>query len=314
MTVLEAIIQGIIQGATEFLPISSSGHLSISQHIFGIELPGIFFDIMLHLGTLIAVVFVYRKIIGKLIVEFFKLIGDVFRGKFKWKEMSHERRLLMMLIIGLVPLFLLFLPIPGTGMSVKDISESLATDSSIVAEGIALLGTSFLLFMGIRANKKITSEKIVTNKEGQLVATSGRKKLHTADALVMGFMQFLAAVFPGLSRSGSTLSAGMMRGINKQTALDYSFVLGIPAILAAAVVSIKDVGSDLDAISMPAVIAGLITAAVVGFLAIKVLRWIVSSNKLEIFAYYALIVGGVVLILGIVEHITGTNLFSGAPL
>ncbi len=155
MTILEAVIQGVIQGATEFLPVSSSGHLSISQHIFGIELPGILFDIMLHLVTLVAVVFVYRGLIWRLIKEFFSLLGDVFRGRFKWADMSPDRRLIFMLIIGLLPLFLLFLPIPGTDMKIKDLSEQLASDSTILTEGLALLATSALLFLGIWAGKPL---------------------------------------------------------------------------------------------------------------------------------------------------------------
>lgn len=314
MTAIDAIIQGIIQGLTEFLPISSSGHLSISQHIFGIELPTILFDIMLHLGTLLAVVFVYRKLIWRLIKAFFIMLADIVRRRFKWSEMDRDRRLVMMLIIGLVPLFLLFLPIPGTDMKIKDISEMLSTDTRIMAEGIALLATSALLFLGIRSHKRLQAEKIVTNREGQLVAAKGRKKIHAIDAVLIGCMQFVAAVFPGISRSGSTLSVGLMRGINKQTALDYSFVLGIPAILAAAVVSIKDVGSDGISVEMLPLILGVVTSAVVGFFAIKVLKWIVSSDKLKIFAYYTLIVGGIVVILAIVESITGNNLFTGKPL
>ncbi len=314
MTVWDAIIQGIIQGATEFLPVSSSGHLSVSQHIFGIELPGILFDIMLHLGTLCAVIFVYRKLVWRLIKEFISLCGDVIHRKFKWNEMSHDRRLLMMLVIGLLPLFLLFLPIPGTGMMVKDFSEMLASDSGMVAEGLALLATSALLFLGIAANKRMKREKTVLNRAGERVPAQGRKKIHTIDALIIGFTQCLAAIFPGLSRSGSTLSAGLLRGINQQAALDYSFVLGIPSIAAAALVSLKDLGTEAEAIGAGALIAGMITAAVVGFLAIKLLRWIVTTNKLQIFAYYTLIAGGVVTILGIVEHIMGQNLFTGRPL
>lgn len=314
MSIFDAIIQGIIQGATEFLPVSSSGHLSISQHIFGIELPGILFDIMLHLGTLIAVIFVYRNLVWRLIKEFFSLCRDLIHRKFKWSEMSHDRRLLMMLVIGLLPLFLLFLPIPGTGMKVKDFSEMLASDKGMVAEGLALLATSALLFLGIAANKRMKQEKTVVNREGKRVPAQGRKKIHTIDAILIGITQCLAAIFPGLSRSGSTLSVGLLRGINQQTALDYSFVLGIPSIAAAALVSLKDLGSEGAAIGAAPLIIGMLTAMVVGFLAIKLLKWIVTTNKLEIFAYYTLIVGGVVTILGIIEHIMHQNLFTGNPL
>lgn len=313
MTVFDAIIQGIIQGATEFLPVSSSGHLSISQHIFGIELPGILFDIMLHVGTLAAVIFVYRGLVWRLIKEFIALCGDLIHRRFKWSEMNHDRRLLMMLVIGLLPLFLLFLPIPGTDMKVKDFSEMLASDSGIVMEGVALLATSALLFLGIHFNKRMKREKSTVTREGKRVPSQGRKKIHTIDALIIGVTQCLAAVFPGLSRSGSTLSVGLIRGISQQTALDYSFVLGIPSIAAAALVSLKDIGQEGAAIGAAPLIVGMLTAAVVGFLAIKLLRWIVTTNKLEIFAYYTLIVGGVIVILGIVEHVVGYNLFTGLP-
>ena len=313
MTVFEAIIQGIIQGATEFLPVSSSGHLSISKHLFGIELPGILFDIMLHLGTLVAVVFVYRKLIWRLLKEFGSLCVDVVHGKFKWSEMNHDRRLIFMLIIGLLPLFLLFAPIPGTGMQLKDLSDQLGSDSSMLAEGLALLATSALLFLGIRADR-LTHKKTIQDRQGRRVQNPGRKKLHTVDAIVIGLTQCVAAVFPGLSRSGSTLSVGLLRGINQQTALDYSFVLGIPAIAAAAVVSLKDLGSDGAAIGAAPLIAGVITAAIVGFLAIKLLKWIVTTNKLTVFAYYTLIAGALVTVLGIIEHILNKNLFTGAPL
>ena len=155
MSIFEAIIQGIVQGATEFLPVSSSGHLSLAQHIMGVKVDSLLFDILLHLGTLIAVCAVYYKLIWRLIKAFISLVADVFRGKFKWKEMDHDRRLLMMLMIGLIPLFLLFLPVPGTGMKLKDISELWASDSTIWIEGLALLMTSALLFLGIRAQEHL---------------------------------------------------------------------------------------------------------------------------------------------------------------
>lgn len=314
MSIWEAIIQGIVQGATEFLPISSSGHLALAQHLMGVTLENLLFVVLLHIGTLIAVVAVYYKLIFRLLKELAFTVRDVFTGKFKWSEMNHDRRLLMMLIIGLVPLFLLFLPIPGTGMLLKDFSDQWATDTNLFVEGFAFLATSTLLFLGIRANKLIQTQKVVVGPKGKMVHTDGRKKIHTVDALCMGFAQCMAAVFPGLSRSGSTLSAGMLRGINKQVALDYSFVLGIPAILAAAVLSIKDAAAEPVNIGVGVMIAGIVSSAVVGFLAIKVLKWIVSSNKLQIFAFYTLILGIVTIIVAIIEAATGNNLFTGMPL
>ena len=314
MTIFEAITQGIIQGATEFLPVSSSGHLSISKHVFGIELPGILFDVMLHLGTLLAVVFVYRQLIWRLIKEFGSLCVDIAHRNFKWSEMNRDRRLLFMLVIGLLPLFLLFLPIPGTGLDVKGLSDYLGSDSDIVVEGLALLATSALLFAGIAAIKRVKETTRRKDASGRGVKSNGRKKIHTVDALLIGITQCVAAVFPGLSRSGSTLSVGLLRGINQQTALDYSFVLGIPSIAAAALVSVFDMGDQAGAVGAAPLIAGVITSAVVGFLAIKLLKWIVTTNKLYIFAFYTLIVGALVVIIGIIEHITGNNLFTGLPL
>ena len=313
MSIFEAIIQGIVQGATEFLPVSSSGHLSLAQHILGVELDSLLFDILLHLGTLIAVLAVYYKLVIRMIRAFCSLVVDVLKGKFKWSEMDHDRRLLMMLIIGLIPLFLLFLPVPGTNMNIKDYSELWASDSTLWVEGFAFLLTSCMLFLGIRASKRAKVHTL-KSRSGKTKEVRGRTKLHTTDAVCIGLTQCAAAVFPGLSRSGSTLSTGLMRGVNQQTALDYSFVLGIPSILAASVLTIKDaVGAPVD-IGVGAMIAGVVTAAVVGFLAIKLLKWIVTTNKLEIFAYYTLVLGIVTLIVSVIEAFGGKNLFTGALL
>lgn len=188
MSIFEAIVQGIVQGATEFLPVSSSGHLSLAQHIMGVKVDSLLFDILLHLGTLIAVCAVYYKLIWRLIKAFISLVADVFRGKFKWKDMDHDRRLLMMLMIGLIPLFLLFLPVPGTGMKLKDISELWASDSTIWIEGLALLMTSALLFLGIRASKGAKVHRF-TRKDGKVGEIRGRTKFHTADAICVGVTQ-----------------------------------------------------------------------------------------------------------------------------
>lgn len=313
MTVLDAIIQGIIQGATEFLPVSSSGHLSVSQHIFGLQVPDILFDVMLHFGTLIAVLFVYRKLVWRLIREFFSTIGDIFRGRFSFKNLSGDRRLLMMLIVGLLPLFLLFLPIPGTGMNIKDLSETLASDSGILVEGLSLLTTSLLLFIAVSANSRATTYQGQSNRSNVREA-SRRKIIRTSDALLIGLAQCFAAVFPGLSRSGSTLAVGLVRKIDRETALDYSFVLGIPAIAAATVLSLKDIGSTGEQIGILPLLAGVLTAMIVGFLAIRILKWLVKTDRLKIFAYYTLILGLAVTAIGIVEHVKGVNLFTGNPL
>ena len=115
MTIIDAIIQGVVQGLTEFLPVSSSGHLAITQHITGVAgESNLFFNVMLHVGTLVAVAAFYHKLFWSLIKEFFRMLRDIFTGKFKWREMNYERNLIVMLIIALLPLFIMFLPVPGT--------------------------------------------------------------------------------------------------------------------------------------------------------------------------------------------------------
>ncbi len=301
MSVMQAIIQGIIQGLTEFLPVSSSGHLSLAQHFMGVKVESLLFDVMLHIGTLLAVLIVYRRLVWRLILSLFGLIRDVFTGRFHWRRMDPDRRLLMMLIIGLLPLFLLFLPVPGTGYRIKDYADLWATDNDIVVEGCALVATSVLLIFGIIATRRNSA---AARKSG---GRSGRRSFHTADALCVGFAQCVAAVFPGLSRSGSTLSVGLMRGISRQAALDYSFVLGIPAIIAAAALELKDAVHAPVAIGVAPLFAGILSSAVVGFFAIKLLRWMVASDRLGVFACYTMILGILVIVLGIIEHGTGVD-------
>ena len=312
MSIFEAIVQGIVQGLTEFLPVSSSGHLSLAKHVMGVEVEGLFFDVMLHIGTLIAVVVVYYKTIWKLLLAFGSLCKDVVHGEFHWKTMDDDRRLLMMLFIGLLPLFLLFLPIPGTDMRLKDISDLLATDSGILAEGFAFLLTSLLLFLAIRAGKRVRSTRRRRDAAGRRLVSKGRSKYHTPDAIAVGLTQVCAALLPGLSRSGSTLSVAMIRGINQQKALDYSFVLGIPSILAAAFLTLKDAVTSGEAVEILPLLAGMITSAVVGFLAIQLLRWMVTTNKLHVFAIYTLVLGLLVILISIIEAFTKVNFFTGA--
>ncbi|WP_405343511.1 undecaprenyl-diphosphate phosphatase [Ruminococcus sp.] len=314
MTIFEAIIQGAVQGLTEFLPVSSSGHLTITQHVLGINLEGnnLFFNVMLHIGTLVAVVVFYHKLIWRLIKAFFSIIGDIFTGKFKWKELSDDKRMVIMVIIGLLPLFLLFLPVPGTGMKLKDVVEGI-TDSerNFIIVGICLLITSVLLFIGNRI-----SHSTIPLKHAKKGGDTGRTSLNVVDALVVGVTQCFATL-PGVSRSGSTLAAGQMRGLDKQTAFDYTFILGTPAIVAAALLEGKDAlegGFGAIKADLVPILIGMVVSAVVGYLAIALFKWLLKTDKMIIFIVYTAVIGIAVIAISIIELNQGINIFSGTPL
>lgn len=315
MNIFEAIVLGAVQGLTEFLPVSSSGHLAIFQHFFGLNDNNLFFNVMLHVGTLTAVCAVYWRLFLRLIKSFFRILKKIFTRKFKWGEMDADENLVMMLIIGLLPLFLLFLPIGG-GMKIKDLADKWNSDGYLIITAISLLVTSFLLVIGINANRKTT---ILYKSHGKLRADgAGRRKLNPVDAVFIGLFQAVAAIFPGISRSGSTLTAGELRKINKQRALDYSFVLGTPAIIAAALIEGKDAlfpadGSAVSIEFFPTLI-GIITSAIVGFLAIRLFKWLLSTNRMYYFVLYTAGAGIICLVISIIELISGVNLFTQQPL
>lgn len=300
MSIIEAIIQGVVQGLTEFLPVSSSGHLAITQHIIGAgEESNLFFNVMLHVGTLVAVVAFYYKLIWDLIKELGSMIKDIFTGKFKWSKMNYERNLIMMLIIGLLPLFLLFIPIPGTDMKIKDLAD--IPYPTLIFTAISLLLTSVMLTIGIIFNKRNSKPK---------------ESYTILDALCVGLTQFAAALLPGLSRSGSTLSVGEIRGISKQKALDYTFILGIPSILAAALLEGVDAIKSPDGLNVEplVVIVGMVVSAVVGYFAIVIFKWFLKSDKMSVFVIYTAVVGLVFLVISIIEMNTGVNIFTGSPI
>lgn len=318
MTIIDAIIQGIVQGLTEFLPVSSSGHLAITQHIIGAGgEDNLFFNVMLHVGTLVAVVAFYHKLIWSLIKEFFALVKDVFTGKFKWSEMNYERNLIMMLIIGLVPLFLLFIPVPGTDLKIKDVADLLSANPVLIISAFSLLLTSILLTVGIFCNKRNIARGNSKHSKGIGSGDKeGRESYTIVDAVVVGITQVCAALLPGLSRSGSTLAVAEMRGINKQKALDYTFILGIPSILAAAVLEGVDALKAPEGIStsVGVIIVGMVVSAVVGYLSIVIFKWFLKTDKMAVFAIYTALVGIAFIIISIIEMTSGTNLFTGAVL
>ncbi|MBQ7503863.1 MAG: undecaprenyl-diphosphate phosphatase [Ruminococcus sp.] len=307
--IFQNVILGIVQGLTEFLPVSSSGHLNIAEHLMGMSDGGVFLDVMLHIGTLAAVLIFYRKLIWRLIKAFFLLIKDIFTGKFRWSKMDGDRNLIFMLIIGLIPLFLLFVPIPEIAPGVekvKDLADLFKGSTYFIVTGFALLVTSLLLFIGIQCNKRQTGKHFKKDAESNYDG-NGRTRYGVLDAVTVGIGQLFAALFPGLSRSGTTLAVGEMRGINKQAALDYTFILGIPSIIAAAVLEVKDVPkSTLNPESIIAVLCGVVAAAVVGYFAIKLFKWLLKTDRMIIFVIYTAVVGLMVVGVSVYELLTGT--------
>lgn len=286
MELLKAVLLGFLQGVTEFLPISSSGHLSVFQHFFGSVggTDSLVFTVLLHIGTLAAVVAAYCDTLIELAVEFFKTVRDIFTGSFSWKEMNENRRMLFMLVVSCAPLLVLLIP-ASQDSRICDVLGSLCNDSDIVVEGVCFIVTAVLLLAGSRRAR--TGEN-----NGQM---------NLKNAFFVGVAQLFAAGFPGISRSGSTVSVGMLCGVSKEYMVRYSFILGIPAILAANILELKDAVALGEQIDIFSVLLGVVTAAVVGFAAIKLLEWLVRVDKFKIFGYYCLALGVLVIVADILQ-------------
>ena len=285
MDYINVIINAIVQGLTEFLPVSSSGHLSVIQHITGVDgETGLVLSIVLHLGTLVAVFIAFWDTIWGMIKEFFLTIADIFKGKFSWKNMNANRRMMFMVIIAtliLVPVYLF-----------KDFFTGRQGDGDIIFEGVAFLFTATLLFLSDRCHGMKTGEQMTVK-----------------DAVCIGLFQCVA-LFPGVSRSGSTTAAGLFCGLDKNTAVSFAFVLGIPAILGGSVLEIGDaIHTDME-IDWVAMALGFVIAAVVGFLAIKLVKWLLEKDRFKIFGVYTLILGILCIFAGIWEHASGTMISS----
>ena len=284
MSVIKAIILGIVQGVTEFLPISSSGHLSLFQHFLGVSGEGsLLFSVLLHLGTLIAVFIVFHKTIFELVVEAIALIKDIFTGKFKFKELKGKKKMLVMFFFSCLPLLLLLVPV-GNDMKLMDWLSGLSEDDSILVEGFCFLVTGALLLTSTYISKKKT-----LNRE-----------VNTTDAFAVGLAQVFAAGFPGISRSGSTISTGMICGVSKEYMVEYSFILGIPAIVVANIVEFKDAveaGAQLEI--LPTII-GILVSAVVGVACIKLLQWILKKDMWKYFGFYCLVIGIFTIICSVI--------------
>lgn len=282
MNIVQGLLMGIIQGLTEFLPVSSSGHLSLFQYFAGISGENsLFFTLMLHLGTLAAVIAAYYEDLWAMIKEVGRIFKEVFTGKFAFKAETPERKLLFMLFWACVPML-------GVLPFHKMVS-GISGDNDIIVEGVCFLVTSALLF---------TACKVRRGKAGIL-------KMRPRHALVVGVAQGIASL-PGISRSGSTIAAGLILGFDRALMVKFSFLLGIPAILGGVMVEIGDVNAaELGEVGMWPLFVGMLAAAVVGYCCIRLVRWLVVTDKFIIFAWYTLVLGVLVVILGILGHLFG---------
>ena len=281
MNLLQAIIMGIVQGITEFLPVSSSGHLTILKNLFGMKDVKITFDLMLHFGTLVAIFVVYRKDILWLIgsgvgiirdsalnvMTYFKSVKKGGRKLPYRKVISNQyRKFTWMVIVSTIP----------TGIIGYTFEKSFYMDNmGLLVPGICLFITAVLLMIADKCpgGSKLPNDVTYTT------------------AFSIGIVQGLATL-PGISRSGSTIAACLMSGFDKKFAVKYSFIMSIPAILGAVVLKLGDLSEDtLSKGEMACYGVGTVVSAVVGYFCIRIMLKLVKERKFKYFAYYCIAVG-----------------------
>ena len=276
MDIFQGIIIGIVQGLTEFLPVSSSAHLVFIQKLLGVE-SSLAFDTFLHLGTLIAVLWFFRYDIYKMLKSWWLSIGDILHGRFK--EGFYEdpyKRLAWYVILATIPVGLV-------GVLFEDSVDALFS-GALYVPAFFLFVTGTILYLSQRMPSGEINYNNITKKE----------------ALFMGLGQ-ACAILPGLSRSGTTIAAGLTIGLNKEFAAKFSFILSIPAIFGAFILQLKDIGSAMDTNFLP-VFLGFIAAIVAGYLAIKWMLDLIQNKSLDIFAYYCWLMG-LIVFMGSIAHI-----------
>ena len=276
MTILQSLFLGLVQGIAEFLPISSSGHLSVFQNLLGMNAADenhLLFDVLLHLGTLVSVCVVYWDDLVKIVRECVGMIRGIGHPVPGERKRYPAVRLLMMIVFATIPL-LLVLP-------VNDAVEKLYYSTLFI--GIAFLATGSMLFIADRMPRGTRTEKT----------------MRITDALLIGLCQAVATM-PGLSRSGTTITAGIATGLDRRFAVKFSFLISIPAVLGANLLSlVKAFKTGVDWSLMPTYLLGMIVAMVVGYFALNLLRYIARKGKFGWFAYYCWFAGAVTLLLTI---------------
>ena len=273
MTFLQSILLGLIQGVAEFLPISSSGHLALFQHFFAmenVEESQMFFTVLLHFATLIAVCVYYWQDIIDMIREFFLGIRDLAsRGRRGREKLPPARRLVLLIIVATLPLFVV--------LPIKDLVEGAMSNVTFVS--FALLATGFILFF---------SDRMARGRKTERTAT-------VLDALLVGCAQALGTL-PGISRSGITISAGMLRGYDRTFAVRFSFLMSLPAVFGATLLELIDaVQAGIDTSLLPVYLVGMLVAGVVGYFAIRLVNLLAGKGKFGAFAYYCWAAGAISL-------------------
>jgi len=275
MDIIQALILGIVQGLAEFLPIASAGQVVLVTHILGVTFPtesgSLAFNVLLHIGTLTAVVGFFWREVVQIIKSFISSILDLFNGQFtnNLKDDTYKR-LAWLLIIGTIPVGL-------AGALFTKRFEFFY--NSVPAVSIFLIINGIILWSAEHVKRGDKKVKGITFK----------------NALVIGIFESLA-LFPGISRSGSSISAGLFSGVDRVCAARFAFLLAIPAIAGAILVEFKDIGA-LTETNTASIVAAYVAVVVFGFLSIGLLLRIINGTSLRIFSIYCWIVGGLALIL-----------------
>ncbi len=277
MTIFEAIILGLVQGLAEFLPISSSGHLAVLQYIFGINGGDVLlYAVLLHFGTLISILAVYYLDIWMLIKELGALIKDLFGGKGLQPNKNEFRKLGLMILMASVPTAFF-------GILFKDAFGAMYNSMLVIGIGFIITGT--LLFLAEKVGKGL----------------KGTREMTFFDAFIIGLFQSIA-IAPGISRSGSTIVGGLFTGAKRELAVRFAFLISIPSVLGALAIEAPDAFSaGIDKTLGVPIAAGVIVAAIVGFIAIKTMIKVVSLKKLHYFSYYTWALGIIVIIYTIIK-------------
>lgn len=274
MSILTAVLLGLVQGIAEFLPISSSGHLALLQNFFHVDAADMLFDVLLHMGTLLALMLVYRRDIAAIVRGGLGLVG-IGRDKGRTSRKNVDRRrMAVFIIVGCLPLVLV--------VPVRSQVAALYGNSVLVS--LMLLFNGLILYLSDR------------NFQG----VRGIRDMAPVPALLIGLGQALAVV-PGISRSGTTISVGMLCGYQRKTAVRFSFLLSVPAVLGATVLSmVEAAGQGVDFRLLPAYLCGMGAAAVSGYFSIRLLKWMAARSSFGGFAYYCWGAGIIGMILSLV--------------